>query len=71
MSKYGHVSSVCQQNQDVVEESDNVQCSNCGGNRIAEFLECPARVKEFEVARIRDVQQLSYRDVREIVEGAS
>lgn len=38
---------------------------------ITEFLERPTRVKEFEVARIRDVQQLSYRDVREIVEGAS
>lgn len=59
---------MCQWNQHVVEESHNVRCSNCGVNHIAVFLESPISIKEFEVARIQDVQQVSYRVVQEIVE---
>ena len=38
----------------------NVKRCNCGGDHISEFPECPVRVKEVEVSRIRAVQQISY-----------
>jgi hypothetical protein len=41
-------------------KSVNVKCCNCGGDYISEFPECPVRVKEVEVSRIRAVQQISY-----------
>lgn len=35
---------------------DDVECCNCGGKHGHEFPECPIRVKEAEIARIRAVQ---------------
>ena len=65
--RYGHVSSVCRRN--VVEESESVQCY-CDGNHLPNSPECLVRVKEYEVARVRAIQQVSYTEAREIVEGA-
>lgn len=66
--RYSHVSSLCQQKQYVGEVGDDLQCCNWGGNHVAEFLECPARVEEFEVAQIRAIQQVSFTEAQEIVE---
>jgi hypothetical protein len=33
---------------------------NCGGDHDPEFLECPVRVKEIEVAKVRVVNQIAY-----------
>ena len=52
-----HVSSVCRQ-KELLLKSMNVKCCNCGGDYISEFPECPVRVKEVEVSRIRAVQQI-------------
>lgn len=38
----------------------NAKCCNCVGDHISEFPECPVRVKEVEVSRIRAVQQILY-----------
>lgn len=54
---------MCQQKQYI---GDDLRRCNCGGNHLAEFLECPARVKEFEGAQIRAVQ-VSYMEAQEIV----
>lgn len=56
------MSSVCRKN--VAEESEDVRCCNCAGNHVPNS-------PEFEVARVRAVQQVSYMEAREIVEGAS
>lgn len=51
----------------LVNDGNDLRCCNCGGNHIAEFLECPAMVKEFEEAPIWVVQQVSYTEAQEIV----
>ena len=51
-----------------LKNDDDVRCSNCGGNHVAKFLECPASLK---LQGTRDVQQVSYREVWEVVEGAN
>lgn len=44
---------------------------NCGGNHVASCLECPMRVKENEVAKVRANQNISYAAAAERVEGAN
>lgn len=44
---------------------------NCGGEHAPEFLKCPVRVKENEVARVRSVQRVSYLEVVRKLEGTS
>ena len=43
-------------------------CCNCG-NPIPKFPECPVRMKEVTVARIRPIQQVSYVEAVKIAEG--
>ena len=53
---FGHVSSECRQTE-YTEEScvERRRCWNCGGDHDPEFLECPVRVKEIEVEKVRAV----------------
>ena len=44
------------------------KCCNCGGEHAPEFLKCPVRMKETEVARIRAVQSVSYPEALRRVE---
>lgn len=37
------------------ENGQGAKCCNCGGEHEAQSLECPSRVKETEVAKIREV----------------
>jgi hypothetical protein len=48
---------------------DEVKCCNCRGEHASEFLECPFRVKETEVERVRGVQSVSYLEAERRVEG--
>jgi hypothetical protein len=45
-------------------ESEDIRCCNCAGNHIPNSPECLVRVKEFKVARVRAVQQVSYMEAR-------
>lgn len=49
--RFGHVSSVCRREEYCMP--DEVKRCNCEGEHAPEFLECPVRVKENEVARVR------------------
>ena len=42
------------------KSDENVTCCNCGGNHEVMSLECPTRVKENEVSKVRAVQSISY-----------
>ena len=42
-----------------------------GGEHASEFLECPVRVKENEVAGVRSVQRVSYLEAVRRLEGTS
>lgn len=44
---------------------------NCGGEHAPEFLGCPVRVKENEVARVRRVQSVSYLEAVRKLKGTS
>jgi hypothetical protein len=48
-------------------EFEGVRCCNCDGNHVPNSPECPVRVKEYEVARVRAIQQASFTEAREIV----
>lgn len=48
-------------------EDDGVECRNCGGKHAHEFPECPVRVKEAEITRIRAVHRVSYAEQARIV----
>ena len=48
---------------------ENVKRCNCGGNHEAPAFECPTRVKENEVAKVRAVQSISYAAAVKRVEG--
>lgn len=61
------MSSICRRNISV-EESEDARCCSCDGNHVPEFTECPVRLKEVKVARIRAV---AYAEAVEIVEGES
>ena len=41
----------------------------CDGTHVPNSLECPVRVKEYEVASVSAFMQLSYTEAREVVEG--
>lgn len=50
------MSSVCKEcdlSNYFAAEDDDMECCNCGGNHVHELPECPVRVKEAEIARIR------------------
>jgi hypothetical protein len=67
-----HGSSFCRRNKYViVEESDEACCCNCDGNQVPEFPECPVRMREVAVARIKTIQQVSYVEAVKIAEGGS
>ena len=61
---FGHVSSLCRRTEYVEEQCvEGVcrrRCCNCGEDHDPEFLECPVRVKEIEVAKVRAVNQISF-----------
>lgn len=66
------MASVCPRNKYVVvEESDEACCCNCDGNHVPKILECPVRMKDVTVARIRPIQQVSYVQAVKIAEGVS
>ena len=48
----------------------NVKCCNCCGHHTSKFPECLVRVKEVEVSRNRAVQQISYVEAGNSIEGA-
>lgn len=42
------------------ENGEGAKCCNCSGDHEVKSLECPIRVKEIEIAKIRAVQRVSY-----------
>lgn len=60
------MSSICRRNISV-EESEDARCCSCDGNHVPEFTECPVRLKEVKVARIRAAEQVSYTEAVKIV----
>ena len=63
------MTSVCRRNKYVVvEESDEAHCCNCDGNHVPKFLECPVRMKEVAVARIRAIQEVSHVEAVKLAE---
>lgn len=54
----------------IVEEFEDARCCKGDGNHVPEFPDCPVRVKEVKVGRIRAVE-VSYAEAGKIVEAAS
>lgn len=70
---FGHVLSVCRQTE-YTEERCVIKgwpCYNCGGDHDSEFVECPVRVKEVEVAKVKVVHQISNVEAIKRIERAS
>lgn len=64
------MSNVCRWEKYDIEVCVNGKCCNYGGDHTLDFLECPLRVKEVEMSRIRVAQRISYVEAVKRVEGA-
>ena len=68
-TRFGNVSCVCRREE--YQMPYEGKCCNCGGEHAPEFLECPVRVNENEVARVRSAQRVSYLEAVRRSEGTS
>ena len=81
--EYGHVAAVCrgdikcgrcgkrqdQCNGKCEEENVPVKCSNCAGNHYSGSAQCPERIKEVKVNKIRKEKRVTYAEAVKSVES--